>query len=58
MMPPGGQATPLRVEGQQQQQAESGGFWSTLKEIFTPPPNAGPNPRTMFDNKRGNRGEF
>ena len=51
---PPGQATPLRVQGQQQQQADSGsGFWSTLKEIFASPTTVGPaqNPRSMFDGR-------
>ncbi len=46
---PPGQATPLMVQ-QQPQQEESGGFWSTLKEIFLPPTTS-PNARPM-DNKK------
>lgn len=49
---PPGSATPLRIQAQQEQQ-ESGGFWSTLKEIFSPPTTAPiPNQRSMFDNKK------
>jgi hypothetical protein len=51
---PPGQATPLRVQGQEQQQADSGGgFWGTLKEIFSSPTTTGPapNPRSMFDGR-------
>ncbi len=43
---PPGQATPLTVQ-QQPQQEEGGGFWSTLKEIFLPPTTSVPNPRPM-----------
>jgi len=53
-----GQATPLQIMPQQQQQAEGGGLWSTLKDIFAPPQNAGPNPRAMFDKNRSKSGEF
>lgn len=55
---PPGQATPLRVQGQQQQQADSGsGFWSTLKEIFSSPTTVGPaqNQRSMFDGRSKSR---
>lgn len=55
-----GQATPLQImpQQQQQQQAEGGGLWATLKDIFAPPQNAGPNPRAMFDKNRSKSGEF
>jgi len=43
---PPGQATPLTVQ-QQPQQEEGGGFWATLKEIFLPPTTSVPNPRPM-----------
>jgi hypothetical protein len=43
---PPGQATPLTVQ-QQPQQEEGGGFWSTLKEIFLPPTSSPPNARPM-----------
>lgn len=50
---PPGTATPLRIQSQQeQQQQETGGLWSTLKEIFSPPTTAPiPNQRSMFDAK-------
>ncbi len=57
---PPGQATPLRVQGQQQQQAESGsGFWGTLKEIFSSPTTVGPpqSQRSMFEG-RSSRGRY
>ncbi len=55
---PPGQSTPLHVQGQQQQQAESGGgLWSTLKEIFASPTTAvGPNQqRSMFEGRNKSR---
>jgi hypothetical protein len=48
---PPGQATPLHVQGQGQQQT-GGGFWSTLKEIFLPPSGTSPSPRAMFDKRQ------
>ncbi|MFH0959366.1 MAG: hypothetical protein V1897_11750, partial [Pseudomonadota bacterium] len=38
---PPGQSTPIQIQPQQQaQQESSGGLWSTLKEIFSPPTTA------------------
>lgn len=47
-----GQVTPLQV---QQPQAQGGGLWSTLKEIFAPPPGSSPNPRGLMEDKNKNR---
>ena len=52
---PPGQSTPIQIQPQQQaQQESSGGLWSTLKEIFSPP-TTGPvaNQRSMWENKKG-----
>ena len=52
---PPGQSTPIQIQPQQQaQQESSGGLWSTLKEIFSPP-TTGPvaNQRSMWENKNG-----
>ena len=51
---PPGQATPLQIQPQAQaQQESSGGFWGTLKEIFSPPTTGPmPNQRTMWENKK------
>lgn len=51
---PPGQATPLQIQPQGQQEQESaGGLWSTLKEIFSPPTTGPvPNQRSMWENKR------
>jgi hypothetical protein len=43
---------------QQQQASEGGGLWSTLKDIFAPAQNAGPNPRAMFERNRSRSAEF
>ncbi|MDA8405329.1 MAG: hypothetical protein M0T73_00505 [Deltaproteobacteria bacterium] len=52
---PPGQATPLQVQQPQQQaqQESSGGFWGTLKEIFSPPTTGPvPNQRSMWENQK------
>lgn len=51
---PPGQATPIQIQPQQQaQQESSGGIWSTLKEIFSPPTTAPvANQRGMWENKK------
>ncbi len=51
---PPGQATPLQIQPQAQpQQESSGGFWGTLKEIFSPPTTGPvPNQRSMWENKK------
>ncbi len=52
---PPGQATPLQVQQPQQQaqQESSGGFWGTLKEIFSPPTTGPvPNQRSMWDSQK------
>jgi hypothetical protein len=54
---PGGQATPLQVQPQQQAES-SGGFWSTLKEIFSPPTTtSGPPQRSMFERNKSRWGD-
>lgn len=51
---PPGQATPLQIQPQAQpQQESSGGFWGTLKEIFSPPTTGPvPNQRSMWENNK------
>jgi hypothetical protein len=48
---PSGPASPLHVQPQQQESSGSG-FWGILKEIFSPPTNAGASQRHFFDKKR------
>lgn len=48
-----GQVTPLHV--QQQPQAQGGGFWSTIKEIFAPPTGASPSQRSLIEDRNKNK---